>query len=92
MRGLCTVLFVCVILNGATGLARAGACAEHVRDLRQAAELAHQPTPESISQSQSYGQLMFAAALAQAEVHEMLGHEADCLMAARRAKQMSEIQ
>jgi hypothetical protein len=92
MRGLYIVLFVCVILNGTTGLARAGACAEHIRDLRRAAELAHQPTPESISQIHSYGQLMFAAALAQAEAHEVLGREADCLMAVRRAKQMSEIQ
>jgi hypothetical protein len=92
MHRLCTVVFVCVFLSGATGLARAGACAEHIRDLRQAAELAHRPTPESISQSHSYSQLMFAAALAQAEAHEVLGHEADCLMAARRAKQMSKIQ
>jgi hypothetical protein len=57
--------------------------------LRQIAQLAHQPTPESVGQAQTYAQLMFAAALAQAEVQDVLGHEADCMMAASRAKEMS---
>ena len=88
MRRLSTVLFVCAILSGTTGLAWAGACTGHIRELRQAAQLAHQPTPES---GQTYGQLMFAAALARAEAQDVLGHEADCLMTAHRAKEMSQI-
>jgi hypothetical protein len=92
MRRLSTVLVACTILSGTTGLAWAGGCAEHIKALRQAAQLAHEPTPESLGPVQSYGQLMFAAALAQAEAHDVLGHEADCLMAARRAKEISEIQ
>jgi len=91
MRRPSTVLVACTILSGTTGLAWAGACADHIKELRQAAQLAHKPTPESVGPAQSYGQLMFTAALAQAEAHEVLGHEADCLMAARRAKGMSEI-
>jgi hypothetical protein len=91
MRRLFTVLVACTILTGATRLAQAGACADHIKELRQTAQLAHKPTPESIGPGQSYGQLMFAAALAQAEAHEVLGDEADCLMAASRAKAMSEI-
>jgi hypothetical protein len=91
MRWLSTVLVACTILSGTTGLAWAGACADSIKELRQAAQLAHKPTPESVGPAQSYGQLMFAAALAQAEAHEVLGHEADCLMATRRAKGMSEI-
>jgi len=92
MRRLSIVLFACAILSGTTGLAWAGACTDHIKELRQAAQLTHQPTPESVGQSQTYGQLMFAAALARAEAHDVLGHEADCLMAARRAKEISEIQ
>jgi hypothetical protein len=92
MRRLSTVLVAWTILSGTTGLAWAGACAEHIKALRQAAQLAHEPTPESLSSVHSYSQLLFAAALAQAEAHDVLGHEADCLMAARRAKEMSEIQ
>jgi hypothetical protein len=92
MRRLSTVLFACAILSAMTGVAWAGACTDHVKELRQAAHLAHQPTPEWVGQAQTYGQLMFAAALARAEAHDVLGREADCLMAARRAKEMSEIQ
>jgi len=92
MRRLSTVLVAWTILSGTTGLAWAGACAEYIKALRQAAQLAHEPTPESLSSAQSYSQLMFAAALAQAEAHDVQGHEADCLIAARRAKEMSEIQ
>jgi len=91
MRHLSTVLVACTILSGTTGLAWSGVCADHIKELRHSAQLAHKPTPESVGPAQSYGQLMFAAALAQAEAHEVLGHEADCLMAARRAKEMSEI-
>jgi hypothetical protein len=36
--------------------------------LRQAAQLDHEPTPESVGQAQTYAQLSFAAELAQAEV------------------------
>jgi hypothetical protein len=92
MCRLSTLLFACAILSGTTGLAWAGACTDHIKELRQAAQLAHERTPESVGQAQSYGQLMFAAALAQAEAQDVLGHEADCLMAARRAKEVSEIQ
>jgi hypothetical protein len=92
MRQLSTVIFVCVILSAMTGLARAGACTDHLKQLRQAAHLAQQPTPEWVGQAQTYGQLMFAAALARAEAHDVLGREAECLMAVRRAKEISEIQ
>ena len=91
MRHLSTILVACTILSGTTGLAWSGVCADHIKELRQAAQLAHEATPESVSRAKSYGQLMFAAALAQAEAHDVLGREADCLMAARRAKEMSEI-
>jgi hypothetical protein len=37
-----------------------------------------------------WGQLMFAAALAEAEALDAEGNEAECLLAARRAKQMIE--
>ena len=46
------------------------------------------PTPESVRQVQTYAQLMFAAALAEAEALDAEGNEAECLLAARRAKQM----
>ena len=92
MRRLSTVLFACAILSGTTGLAWAGACTDNIKELRQAAQLAQQPTPESVGQAQTYGQLMFAAAITRAEVHDLLGHEADCLIAARRAKEVSKIQ
>jgi hypothetical protein len=92
MRKLSSVLFVCAILNGTTGMASAGTCTDSINNLRQAAQLGHQPTPESVSQAQTYHQLMFAAALAQAEAQDVLGHEAECLIAARRAKEMAEIQ
>jgi hypothetical protein len=92
MRRLFTVLFVCAILSGTTGMASAGTCTDSIKNLRQAAQLSHQPTPESVSQAQTYQQLMFAAALAQAEAQDVLGHEAECLIAARRAKETAEIQ
>jgi len=92
MRRLSTILFACGILSGTTGLAWAGACGDKIRELRQAAQLVEQPTLESVGRAQTYAQLMFAAALARAEAHEVLGHEAECLMAARGAKEMSKIQ
>ena len=45
-----------------------------------------------MSQAQTYAELMFAAALAEAEAQDVLGHEADCMMAASRAKETLEIQ
>jgi hypothetical protein len=47
--------------------------------------LDHEPTPESVGQAQTYAQLSFAAELAQAKAQDALGHEPDCLLAARRA-------
>jgi hypothetical protein len=92
MRQLSTVLFICTILSGTTGMALAGTCTDSIKDLRQAAQVGHQPTPESVSRAQTYHQLMFAADLAQAEAQDVLGHEAECLIAARRAKETAEIQ
>jgi hypothetical protein len=90
MSPLSAVLIVCAGLGATTGLAHAGACAEQLTQLRQAARVGHEPTPESVRQIQSYAQLMFAAALAEAEALDPEGNEADCLLAARRAKQMLE--
>ena len=45
-----------------------------------------------MSQAQTYAELMFAAALAEAEARDVLGQEADCMMAASRAKETLEIQ
>jgi hypothetical protein len=90
MRRLSTALIVCAALSTTTGLAHAGDCADRIRELRQAAQLAHYPTPESVGQAQTYAQLIFAAALAQAEAQDALGHEAECLLAAHRANQMIE--
>jgi hypothetical protein len=59
-------------------------------ELRQAAKLGHQPTSESVWEVQTYAQLMFAADLAQAEALNAEGNEAECLLAARRAKQTLE--
>jgi hypothetical protein len=91
VRQLFTLLFVCAILSGTTGIASAGTCTDSIKNLRQAAQLGHQPTPESVSRAQTYQQLMFAAALAQAEAQDVLGHEAECLIAARRAKEAADI-
>jgi hypothetical protein len=90
MSGLSAVLIVCATLSATTGLAHAGACADQVTQLRQAAQLRHEPTPEQVRQVQTYDQLMFDAALAEAEALDAEGNEADCLLAARRAKQMLE--
>ena len=92
MDRLFTLLFVCAILSGTTALAQAGACADNIKELRQTAQRTHQPTPESVSQAQTYAELMFAAALAEAEAQDVLGQEADCMMAASRAKETLEIQ
>jgi hypothetical protein len=92
MRKLSTMLFICAILSATTGMASAGTCADSIKNVRQVAQVSHQPTPESVSQAQTYHQLMFAAALAQAEAQDVLGHEAECLIAARRAKETAEIQ
>jgi hypothetical protein len=87
MSRLSAVLIVCATLSATTGLAHAGACADQITQLRRAAQLDHEPTPESVSQAQTYAQLMFAADLAQAEAQDAIGNEAECLLAARRAKQ-----
>jgi hypothetical protein len=91
MRRLSAVLIICATLSATTGLAHAGACSDQIRQLRQAAQLSHEPTPESVNQAQTYGQLMFAAALAEAEALDSLGNEAGCAVAAGHAKQMLEL-
>jgi hypothetical protein len=68
MSRLSALLIVCATLSATTGLAHAGACADQITQLRQAAQLDHEPTPESVGQAQTYAQLSFAAELAQAEV------------------------
>jgi hypothetical protein len=90
MGRLSTVLIACATLSATTGLAHAGACADQITQLRQAAKLGHQPTSESVWEVQTYAQLMFAADLAQAEALNAEGNEAECLLAARRAKQTLE--
>jgi hypothetical protein len=90
MRRLSAVLIICATLSATTGLAHAGACSDQIRQLRQSAQLSHEPTPESVYQVQTYDQLMFAAALAEAEALDQLGNEAGCAVAAGRAKQMLE--
>jgi hypothetical protein len=91
MSRLSAVLIVGAALSATTGLAHAEACADQTKELRHAAQLGHLPTPESVGQGQTYAQLSFAAALAQAEAQDVLGHEPDCLLAARRAEQMLEL-
>jgi hypothetical protein len=51
------------------------------------AQLHHQPTPQSVGEGETYAQSMFAADLAHAEAQDALGNEAECMLAARRAKQ-----
>jgi hypothetical protein len=88
MSRLSAVLIVCATLSATAESAHAGACAEQITQLRQAAQLAHQPTPESVRLAQTYAQLMFAADLARAEALEAVGNETECLLSARRAEQM----
>ena len=64
MSRLSAVFIVSATLSATTGLAHAGACADQITQLRQAAQLGHKPTPEAVRQAQSYAQLMFAADLA----------------------------
>jgi hypothetical protein len=91
MSRLSAVLIVCATLSATTGLAHAGACADQTTQLRQAAQIGHQPTPETVGQAQTYAQLMFDADLAQAEAQDAIGNEAECMLAARRAKQRLEL-
>jgi hypothetical protein len=58
---------VCATLSVTTGLAHAGARADQITQLRRAAQLGHESTPESVGQAPTHAQLSFAAALAQAE-------------------------
>ena len=90
MDRLSAVLVVCAALSATTSLARAGGCNDEIRELRRAAQIEHEPTPESVREARTYDQLMFAASLAEAEALDAEGSEADCLLAARRAKQMLE--
>jgi len=90
MSRLSSLLIVCAALSAGTGLAQAGTCADQITQLRQVAQLDHQPTPETVRQVLTYSQLMFAAALAEAEALNAEGNEAECLLAAGRAKQMRE--
>jgi hypothetical protein len=64
-------------------------CSNQIAELRHAALLNHQPTPETVWRAQSYAQLMFAADLALAEAQNAEGRN-ECLLAVRRAK--SELQ
>ena len=91
MSRLSSLFIVCATLSAGTGSAHAGTCANQITQLRQVAQLDHQPTPETVRQVQTYGQLMFAAALAEAEALNVEGNEAECLLAASRAKQMREL-
>jgi hypothetical protein len=91
MSRLSSLLIVCAALSAGTGFAHAGTCADQITQLRQVAQLDHQPTPETVGQVHTYGQLMFAAALAEAEALNAEGNEAGCLLAAGRAKQMREL-
>lgn len=91
MRRLSSLLMVCASLSATTGLAHAGACADQITQLRQAAQVGHEPTPETVWQVETYSQLMFAAALAEAEALDAEGRDAECLLAAGRAKQMREL-
>jgi hypothetical protein len=91
MSRLSPLLIVCAALSAGTGLASAGTCADQITQLRHAVQLHHEPTPETVGQVQTYGQLMFAAALAEAEALNAEGNEAECLLAASRAKQMREL-
>ena len=91
MSRLSAVFIVCATLSATTGLAHAGACADQIKELRQAAQVDHLPAPESVGQGQTYAQLIVAAELAQAGAQDALGHEPACLLAARRAKQVLEL-
>jgi hypothetical protein len=91
MSRLSAVLIVCATLSATTRSAHAGACADQIKELRQAAQLGHEPTPEPVGQGQTFTQLIFAAELTRAEAQDALGHEPDCLLAARRAKQVLEL-
>ena len=84
------MLIVCAALSTTTGLAHARGCVGQIMQLQQAAQLDHQPMPESVPQAKSYDQLLFAADLALAEALDADGQEEACLLAARRAKQELE--
>ena len=43
--------------------------------------------PDWVTDAQTYAQLMFAAELARAEALDAISSDADCLLAARRAKE-----
>jgi hypothetical protein len=73
-----------------TGPAHAASCSYQIAELRQAALLNHQTTPETVWEAQTYAQLMFAADLALAEAKDAERNEGECLLAARRAKQESQ--
>jgi len=87
MRCLTALLIFCAALSVMPDFAHAGACTAKITLLRQAAQRSHEPMPDSVSHVQTYAQLMFAAELAQAEALDAIGSEADCLLAARRAKE-----
>lgn len=91
MSQLSAALIVCATLSVTTGLAHAGACADQITQLQRAAQLDHESTPESVRQAQTYAQLSFAAALAQADALDALGEEPDCLLEVGRAKQVLEL-
>lgn len=69
-----------------TDLGRALSCFEKIAELRQTALRDHQATPETVSQTRGYAQLMFAADLTLAEAQDALGNNDECLLAARRAE------
>jgi hypothetical protein len=87
MRPLTAALIFCAALSIMAGSANAGECTVQITQMRQAAQRNHQPMPDSVTHAQTYAQLMLAAELAEAEALDAIGSEADCLLAARRAKE-----
>jgi hypothetical protein len=65
----------------------AASCSDQIADLRKAARLSRQPTPETVWRAQTYAQLMFSADLALAEAQDALGRNDECLLSARHAKE-----
>jgi hypothetical protein len=78
MSRLSVLLIVCATLSATTGLAHAGACADQSHSCGR-------------QHSLITNQRRNAAELAQAEAQDALGYEPDCLLAARRAKQVLEL-
>jgi hypothetical protein len=70
-----------------TSSAHDASCSDQIADLRKVARLNHQPTPETVWQAQTYGQLMFSADLALAEAQDAEGNNGECLLSTHHARQ-----